>query len=115
MADPDPVSRLDKLRFLEAVQLRDLERTRRWIAAEEKRVAELARRRETVERVAPDWVIQGMINNRDNPLMLHEGTCFAVGHKRVKAVSRDEALDALAHGAKPCEACRPDTLLGLDP
>jgi len=42
--DPAP-SRLALLRFLERVQLRDLERTRQWIADEERREAERQRAR----------------------------------------------------------------------
>jgi hypothetical protein len=36
----DRPSRLEMLRFLERVQAADLERTRRWIAEEERRLAE---------------------------------------------------------------------------
>ncbi|MFJ4774714.1 hypothetical protein ACIP88_37400 [Streptomyces uncialis] len=39
----DRMSRLVQLRFLERVQLGDLERTRRWIADEERREAERSR------------------------------------------------------------------------
>ncbi|MFF0009828.1 hypothetical protein ACFYQT_41330 [Streptomyces tibetensis] len=50
-------SRLTLLRFLERVQERDLVRTRRWIADEERREAE---RRVGEERrpPAPEWLIE---------------------------------------------------------
>lgn len=82
-----------------------------WIAAEETRVAELRRQQETVERVAPDWVLQGMINSQS--VMAHTGDCWASKGKRTKAASRDEVIDALTHGAEACSLCRPDTVLGL--
>lgn len=113
MPEQAPATRLEQLRFLERVQLADLERTRRWITEEETRVADLARRRETVERVAPDWVLQGMINAGTQ--MVHAGDCWAGGGKRMKGISREEAVEALTRGAEACNVCRPDTLLGLDP
>ncbi len=113
MSDSDPMSRLAALRFLERVQVQDLERTRRWIAEEEQRVAELARRRETVERVVPDWILQGMINAGAS--MVHTGECFAGTGKRTKAISRAAAVEALAAGAEACNVCKPDAILGLDP
>jgi len=113
MPEHDPHTRLQQLRFLERVQLADLERTRRWIAEEEKRVAEAARRQETLEREAPDWVLQGLINAGTQ--MVHAGDCWAGTGKRVKAISREGAIEALARGAEPCNVCKPDALLGLDP
>ncbi|MFH8858293.1 hypothetical protein [Streptomyces rochei] len=50
MNDSGP-TRLTLLRFLKRVQLRDLERTRRWITDEERREAE--RRRGIDEKAAP--------------------------------------------------------------
>ncbi|MFE7393719.1 DUF6233 domain-containing protein [Streptomyces sp. NPDC057582] len=41
----------------------------------------------------------------------HRGDCFAAG-KRLRAISRKQALAALAGGAPACEVCRPDTALG---
>lgn len=109
--DSTSLTRLDLLRFLERVQKRDLARTRRWIAEEEARAVQQERRQETEERVAPDWILQTMINSGAS--MLHLGTCWATGSKRTRGITRDEALDALAHGAEACSVCRPDTALGV--
>ncbi|MFB6678361.1 hypothetical protein ACFCWG_39305 [Streptomyces sp. NPDC056390] len=56
MNDSGAPTRLDMLRFLERVQVADLDRTRKWIAAEERREAE--RQRDAPARSsAPDWLI----------------------------------------------------------
>ncbi|WP_461712107.1 hypothetical protein [Streptomyces sp. DSM 41013] len=62
MNDSGP-ARLTLLRFLERVQLRDLDRTRRWIADEERREAE--RRRGIEDRPAPPaWLLErGLIGH----------------------------------------------------
>ncbi|MFE6755582.1 hypothetical protein ACFVDQ_18535 [Streptomyces sp. NPDC057684] len=57
MNDSDAPARLDMLRFLERVQVADPDRTRKWIAAEERR--ETARQRDVqVRSSAPDWLIE---------------------------------------------------------
>lgn len=112
MPEQDPHTRLEQLRFLERVQVADLERTRRWIAQEEKEAAKVARRQASVERATPDWVLQGLINAGTQ--MVHAGDCWAADGKRVKAISREAALEALARGAEACNVCKPDAVLGLD-
>ncbi|MFJ9101265.1 DUF6233 domain-containing protein [Streptomyces sp. NPDC102405] len=103
-------SRLDMLRFLERVQASDLERTRRWIADEERRQQE--RQRGIQARPpAPDWLLEVGLNRDAPPVYIHAGDCWNAG-KRSKGISRDEALRALAGGVKACGACRPDTALG---
>ncbi|MEW2491503.1 DUF6233 domain-containing protein [Streptomyces sp. NPDC048411] len=42
---------------------------------------------------------------------VHRGDCFAAG-KRLRAISREEALAALADGTQACDVCRPDAVLG---
>ncbi|MFV5996549.1 DUF6233 domain-containing protein [Streptomyces sp. NPDC056231] len=42
---------------------------------------------------------------------VHRGDCFAAG-KQLRAISRDQALAALADGIQACEVCRPDLVLG---
>ncbi|MET9454480.1 DUF6233 domain-containing protein [Streptomyces canus] len=104
------MSRLALLRFLERVQVRDLERTRRWIADEEKREAE--RQRGIAARpLAPDWLLDRGLN-RDSPAYVHVGDCWNAG-SRSKGVERDQALRALADGVTACPQCRPDTALGI--
>ncbi|MEV4049520.1 hypothetical protein [Streptomyces sp. NPDC049744] len=56
MNDP---ARHTLLRFLERVQLRDLDRTRRWIAQEERRGAE-RQRGITQKPGPPDWLLNGV-------------------------------------------------------
>jgi hypothetical protein len=106
-----PPSRLDLLRFLERVQQQDLDRTRRWIAAEEQREEE-KRRGEQRRPPAPDWIIEQGLSRDTPPVYVHVGGCHMVG-KRSKGAARDQAVRALTDGVTPCPHCRPDTELGL--
>ncbi|MFD8233667.1 DUF6233 domain-containing protein [Streptomyces sp. NPDC059696] len=106
----DPESRLALLRFLERVQVRDLARTRRWIADEERRQAEHRRGLEA-RPPAPDWLIERGLSGRE-AVYVHVGGCWTAG-RRSKGVDRDHARRALAEGVKPCPQCRPDTELGF--
>ncbi|MFC9682698.1 DUF6233 domain-containing protein [Streptomyces sp. NPDC056948] len=110
MNDPES-SRLALLRFLERVQERDLDRTRRWIADEERREAERLR---GVERrpPAPEWLIERGLD-RNNIVAVHTGECWDPG-KRVKPATRAQALEALRHQVPACSKCRPDTALGIE-
>lgn len=103
-----PLSRLDALRFLERIQVRDLDRTRRWIADEERRTSE--RQRALAARPPqPDWLIeQGIAGGR--AVYVHQGGCTMVG-RRSKAAEQDQALRALVEGVDPCPHCRPDNAL----
>jgi hypothetical protein len=99
------------LRFLERVQLRDLERTRRWIADEERREAEHQRGLEA-RPAPPAWLLERGLNGHGPPVYVHAGGCWNAG-KRSKGIAQDEARRALADGVKPCPQCRPDTTLGI--
>lgn len=92
-------SRLALLRFLERVQERDLLRTRRWIADEERREAEWrvgkARRRPT-----PEWLIERGLD-RNNIVALHTGQCWDPG-KRTKPVTREQPIEALRQRVPAC-------------
>lgn len=104
-----PASRLDVLRFLERVQLGDLERTRRWIANEERREREQQRGHDA-RPPAPDWLLEQGIG--DGPAVyVHVGGCWSA-KKRCRGVTRDQALRALVDGVDACPQCRPDTELG---
>ncbi|MGC5001173.1 DUF6233 domain-containing protein [Streptomyces sp. DT203] len=46
------------------------------------------------------------------PIEVHVGGCHAAG-KRQRAISREQALAALADGVRACIHCRPDTELGI--
>ncbi|WP_164551647.1 DUF6233 domain-containing protein [Streptomyces sp. WAC 01529] len=84
MNDHVPLTHLDLLRFLERVQLGDLERTRRWIADAERRHAEQAegaRRRPPT----PDWLLEQGISGR-SPVYLHVGVCWSA-RKRLRPIT----------------------------
>ncbi|WP_069883575.1 DUF6233 domain-containing protein [Streptomyces luteocolor] len=104
------IRRLDVLRFLERVQLRDLARTRQWIAAEEQREAERIRG-ERNRPPAPDWLIEQGLAGRD-PVYVHAGGCHMAG-KRSRGVTQDQACLALHEGVNACPHCHPDTPLGM--
>ncbi|MFF8940377.1 DUF6233 domain-containing protein [Streptomyces paradoxus] len=104
-------SRLTLLRFLERVQGRDLSRTRRWIADEERREAE-RRVGEARRPSAPGWLIERGLD-RINIVAVHTGECWDPG-KRVKPASREQAIDALRQQVPACTKCRPDTALGIE-
>lgn len=102
--------RLAQLRFLERVQERDLARTRRWIADEERREAE-RRQGETARPPEPDWLLEQGLSKHSLPVYVHAGGCWNAG-KRSDGVSREGAVRALAEGVTACPHCRPDTELG---
>ncbi|WP_326811658.1 DUF6233 domain-containing protein [Streptomyces scopuliridis] len=107
----NPSARLEALRFLLRVQERDLERTRRWIAAEEGRAAEVAARRPPPP--PPEWVAERGISANREPIAIHAGAC-SMARGKLQALTREQAVEALAvHGIRPCQLCRPDTDLGL--
>ncbi|TXJ75434.1 hypothetical protein E2C11_23260 [Streptomyces lavendulae] len=99
----EPPSRLDLLRFLERVQLADLERTRRWIAEEE-------------QRAAVTYVVEPPIR-LDHPLgaTVHREGCTTIRRDTRPMSSKDAQFalrkDPLFH---PCEDCRPQDVLGVE-
>lgn len=108
--DSAPLTRLDALRVIERMQLRDLERTRRWIADEERREAERARGA-AARPPAPAWIIERGIGQGGPPIEVHRGDCHAAG-KRRRPCSEEEARQALADGIRACTHCRPRDELG---
>ncbi|MFF4552671.1 DUF6233 domain-containing protein [Streptomyces sp. NPDC001422] len=106
----DPTDRLAQLHFLARVQEADLDRTRRWIAAEEQRQLE-QRRGEQARPPAPDWMIEQGLNG-GMPVYVHRGDCHMKG-KRSRGVNEDQARRALAEGVAACTHCRSDTDLGV--
>jgi hypothetical protein len=99
------------LRFLERVQAADLERTRRWIADEERRQAE-KRTGEERRPPPPEWVLDYGLSLDAVPVAVHVGGCHMAG-KRWKGVDRTAALRALSEGVAACTHCRPDAELGF--
>jgi hypothetical protein len=106
-----PASRLDLLRFLEKVQLRDLDRTRGWIAAEEQRLAEQSARLPPAP--PPDWELEADLAKR--PVRVHVGGCTMGGKGlRSRAITRGDALRLLGvDRLEACPYCRPDAELGV--
>ncbi|MFF1631572.1 DUF6233 domain-containing protein [Streptomyces sp. NPDC058272] len=104
-------SRLDQLLFLKRVQEHDLERTRRWIAAEERRQAE-RRRGAEARPPAPDWLIEQGLDSHSPPVYVHTGDCHMAG-KRSKGITQDQARRALYERVPACPHCNPDSILGV--
>lgn len=105
--------RLAALLFLERVQLDDLARTRRWIEREGLRAAEEAARRTLL--LPPDWVIAYVRRGAGKarlPEGVHVGGC-SMAPGQPAAVSREQAIAALAEGVAACDFCRPGTALGV--
>jgi hypothetical protein len=105
-------SRLDLLRFLERVQIGDLERTRDWIAAEEaRRLAELAARLPPAP--PPEWELETDLGRR--PVRVHVGGCGMSGKGfRRHPLTRDAALRALGvDRLEACPYCSPNVALGV--
>ncbi|MFD5419520.1 DUF6233 domain-containing protein [Streptomyces sp. NPDC127069] len=109
MSDLSP-SRLDLLRFLERVQVGDLQRTRDWIAAEEWRLAVEEARQPAPP--PPDWLLEHGIGTGRPPVRVHVGGCWDT-KTRCKPTTADIARRALAEGVEACTHCRPDTALGV--
>ncbi|MER5183680.1 DUF6233 domain-containing protein [Streptomyces sp. NPDC002896] len=101
-------SRLDQLRFLERVQVADLERTRRWIAQEERRLAEV-RRQEQARPPTAEWVLQESLGAQ--PVAVHVGGCHMAG-ERIRGITREQALHARVEGVDGCGYCGVDAELG---
>ncbi|MFD6552777.1 DUF6233 domain-containing protein [Streptomyces sp. NPDC058398] len=111
MNDSPALSRLDQLPFLKRVQEQDLERTRRWIAAEEQRLQE-QRRGEQARPPAPDWLLERGLDGHTPPVYVHRGDCHMAG-KRSRGITEEQARHALGDQVPACTHCRPDTELGL--
>ncbi|MDA5284754.1 DUF6233 domain-containing protein [Streptomyces sp. Isolate_45] len=105
-----PTSRLDLLRFLERVQVQDLQRTRDWIATEERIIAAEGERRPSPP--PPEWLIEHGIGTGRPAARVHTGQCWDT-RTRCKPATSDTARRALAEGIPACPHCRPDTALGV--
>jgi hypothetical protein len=93
------------------VQERDLARTRHWIAAEERRLAEKLQG-EQARPAPPDWMLERGLNGHGPPVYVHAGGCRNAG-RRSSGTSREEALRALTEGVPACPQCRPEARLGV--
>ncbi|CAM5697693.1 hypothetical protein SALBM135S_01998 [Streptomyces alboniger] len=105
------IRRIEVLRFLERVQERDLARTRRWIADEERREAERSRG-EKARPPAPDWLLEQGLDGRSPSVYVHVGGCHMAG-KRCRSVTREQARQALFEQVEACPHCHPDARLGV--
>ncbi|MFJ8153991.1 DUF6233 domain-containing protein [Streptomyces sp. NPDC094468] len=111
----EPSERLERLRFARRVVIQQAQaavaQLDGWIAAEERREAE-RRRGDDRRPPAPEWLVQVGPNGTDL-VTVHTGDCWAKG-RRHRPLTRAEALDALTrHQVPPCDACRPDSALGI--
>ncbi|MGW6207492.1 DUF6233 domain-containing protein [Streptomyces sp. NPDC055089] len=107
----DVSSKIEPLRFLERVQMRDLARTRKWIRDEEQHLADIAARRPPPP--PRDWLLERGIGQARRPVAVHQGCCRLTG-SRVKPISTDEARRLLDEDSSlACQLCRPDTELGM--
>lgn len=107
----DTPSRLVMLHFARRIAVQQVEQIDRWIADEERREAEQQQGEER-RPPTPDWVVELSIGLGARPIEVHAGHCYAIG-KRHRAISREQALAALAEGIRACAHCRPDTELGV--
>lgn len=108
----DPhVSRLEQLLFLARVQEADLERTRRWITAEERRQQE-QQRGEQARPPAPEWLLERGLDGHTPPVYVHMGDCHMAG-KRSRGITQEQARRALSDQVPACPHCRPDAELGI--
>ncbi|MFJ7493699.1 DUF6233 domain-containing protein [Streptomyces sp. NPDC097727] len=81
------------------------------IAAAEQREAE--QQGEERRPPQPDWVVElGVGLGGARPTEVHAGHRYAIGKHR-RAISREQALAALAEGIRACAHCRSDTELGV--
>ncbi|MFE3900512.1 DUF6233 domain-containing protein [Streptomyces sp. NPDC059153] len=60
----------------------------------------------------PDRVVELSVGLGARPTEVHAGHCYAIG-KRHRAISREQALAALAERIRACAHCRPDTEPGV--
>lgn len=88
-----------------------VERIDEAIATAEQREKE-RRQGERARPPTPDWVMELGIGVGSPPIEVHVGGCYSAG-KRRRAITREQALAALADGIRACIHCRPDTELGV--
>ncbi|MGC5004833.1 DUF6233 domain-containing protein [Streptomyces sp. DT203] len=105
---PPDLLRLRTLRTWHAMWVARLDEA---IAAAEQQERE-KQRGEEARPPTPDWIIELGIGVGSRPIEVHVGGCYAAG-KRRRALTREQALAALADGIRACIHCRPDTELGV--
>ncbi|MCX4971199.1 DUF6233 domain-containing protein [Streptomyces sp. NBC_00654] len=108
---PDLPADLPRLYTLRAWHAMWVARIDEAIAAAEQREKERLQG-ERVRPPTPDWVMEHGIGVGAPAMEIHVGGCYAAG-KRLKVISREQALGALADGVRACTHCRPDTALGM--
>ncbi|MEV6549206.1 DUF6233 domain-containing protein [Streptomyces sp. NPDC051597] len=91
-----------------------------WVGLIDQAIADLKRReaeREEGQRrrpPPPEWTIEHALGGPHLLIAVHTGDCWLLHHaKRMRAVDRDTARQALADGVEACGFCRPDTALGM--
>ncbi|MFD1657770.1 DUF6233 domain-containing protein [Streptomyces caeni] len=111
-------SRLELLRFARRVIVQQataaLAQIDQWIADEERRETERhtgeARRPRT-----PEWLMERGIGTGSPPTRIHKGDCHMAKGVRVKAITEEQARQALYAHIAACPHCDPDTALQVVP
>ncbi|MFD7444470.1 DUF6233 domain-containing protein [Streptomyces sp. NPDC059909] len=108
---PDLPPDLERLRVLETFLLITLARVHELIAHREQQ-AVIHQRAQRRKRPA-EWTMEISSNGR-TPIGVHAGERRMGGTQtRTKAITREQAVRALAEGVEACRFCRPDSELGL--
>ncbi|MGW3735170.1 DUF6233 domain-containing protein [Streptomyces sp. NPDC005148] len=81
------------------------------IAAAEQQDRE-KQRGEEVRPPTPAWIVELGTGVGSRPIEVHIGGCYAARRRR-RAITREQALAALADGIRACIHCRPGTELGV--
>ncbi|MEV5592254.1 DUF6233 domain-containing protein [Streptomyces sp. NPDC052496] len=103
---PPDLTRLRTLETWLGIQLADVRARIQQVEQQERH------RPEPIRPAQPDWLLETarLSGRRGDPLYVHDGACRA---GKGKAITREEAMQALVQGVEPCPYCRPDTELGI--
>lgn len=104
----------DRLRVIATYLQLELARVQRRLATAEQREREQQIARQATARSAkPAWTVQVTLGADPRPIAVHHGEC-TVGRRRVRPITRRDAIDALTAGVEACGLCRPDRELQLE-
>ncbi|MFF7705336.1 DUF6233 domain-containing protein [Streptomyces lydicus] len=103
-------SDLNRLRTIETYLQLQLQRVQRQVAEAEQ--WEASRQSAAQSRTPPEWTLQMGIGVDPSPVAVHHGEC--TGGKRLRRITRRDAIEALSVGVLPCALCRPDRELQVD-
>lgn len=86
----------------------------RWIADEERRETE-RRTGEARRHRTPEWLMERGIGSGRPPTRIHRGGCHMAKGVRIKAITEEQARQALYAYVAACPHCHPDTALRVIP